>query len=342
MIYYLFTNIKEAIDILGGKDAVGLTDADIEKLNLYLEKTDQGLHTETYTGAWGETYNGVNTGDPLLREWKYTPFDISNDRGHRHMSHMMALFPMDQITPESPYFEPAVNSLKLRGDAATGWSMGWKVNLWARAQDGDHAHIIIKNALKHSTAYDTNAGAGGIYYNLFDSHAPFQIDGNFGVCSGIAEMLLQSAHGYINILPALPKVWEAKGTITGMKAIGNFTVDFEWQNGKAQYAEITSHAGTELKVRCARGYMELAKALITIDGVEVATTVDENGIVTIPCEEGQTVAIDFTQEGQGSTTGIESSELKNQGSEFVYDLMGRRVEKMEKGIYIVGGRKVIK
>ena len=295
MIYYLFTNIKEAIDILGGKEAVGLTAEDITKLDEYLAKTDQGLHTETYTGAWGATYNGVNTGDLLLREWKYTPFDISNDKGHRHMSHLMALFPMDQITPESPYFEPAVNSLKLRGDVATGWSMGWKVNLWARAQDGDHAHIIIKNALKHSTDYGTNAGAGGIYYNLFDSHAPFQIDGNFGVCSGIAEMLMQSAHGYINVLPALPSVWEKTGTITGMKAMGNFTVDFNWKNGKAQKVTIVSHKGAPLKVRCNRGARALDEAQITVNGTEVAAVV-ENGIATIPCEEGQTVVIDFTKQ----------------------------------------------
>ena len=295
MIYYLFTNIKEAIDILGGKEAVGLTAEDITKLDEYLAKTDQGLHTETYTGAWGATYNGVNTGDLLLREWKYTPFDISNDKGHRHMSHLMALFPMDQITPESPYFEPAVNSLKLRGDAATGWSMGWKVNLWARAQDGDHAHLIIKNALKHSTSYETNAGAGGIYYNLFDSHAPFQIDGNFGVCSGIAEMLMQSAHGYINILPALPTVWENTGAITGMKAMGNFTVDFNWKNGKAQKVTILSNAGAPLKVRCNRGATDIANAVISVNGNEVAAIV-ENGIATIPCEQGQTVVIDFTQE----------------------------------------------
>ena len=104
MIYYLFMNIKEAIDILGA-DQLDITADDMAKLDLYLEKTDQGLHTETYTGAWGQTYNGVKKGEKLLREWKYTPFDISNDRGHRHMSHMMALFPMDQITPESEYFE---------------------------------------------------------------------------------------------------------------------------------------------------------------------------------------------------------------------------------------------
>ena len=293
MIYYLFTNIKEAIDILGGKEAVNLTDEDIEKLNEYLAKTDQGLHTEAYNGSWGETYNGVKKDELLLREWKYSPFDISTDRGHRHMSHLMALFPMDQITPESEFFTPAVNSLKLRGDAATGWSMGWKVNLWARAQDGDHAHLIIKNALKHSTDYGTNAGAGGIYYNLFDSHAPFQIDGNFGVCSGIAEMLMQSAHGYINILPALPTVWEKTGKVTGMKAMGNFIVDFNWKNGKAQKATIVSKAGAPLRVRCTRGATDIANAVITVNGAPVVAEVDENGIATIPCEEGETVVIEF-------------------------------------------------
>lgn len=337
MIYYLFMNIKEAIGILGA-DELGLTDADIEKLDLYLEKTDKGLHTETYTGSWGTTYNGVKKGDKLLREWKYSPFDISTDKGHRHMSHMMALFPMDQITPESEYFTPAVNSLKLRGDAATGWSMGWKVNLWARAQDGDHAHIIIKNALKHSTSYGTNAGAGGIYYNLFDSHAPFQIDGNFGVCSGIAEMLMQSAHGYINVLPALPTVWEKTGKVTGMKAMGNFTVDFEWADGKCQKITILSHAGAELRVRCLRGARDIATAKVTVDGTEVGIKLDEHGIATIPCTKGSTVAIDYTTEG--SSINALKTEKKNEG---VYGIDGRQVSEMQpETIYIVGGKKILR
>ena len=337
MIYYLFMNLKEAIDILGGPEAVNLTDADIATLDDHLAKTDQGLHTEDYNGRWGDTYNGVKKGEKLLREWKYTPFDISNDRGHRHMSHMMALFPLDQITPESEYFTPAVNSLKLRGDAATGWSMGWKVNLWARAQDGDHAHIIIKNALKHSTDYGTNAGAGGIYYNLFDSHAPFQIDGNFGVCSGIAEMLLQSAHGYINILPALPAVWEAKGNVTGMKAMGNFTVDFNWVDGKCQKSTIESHAGAPLRVRCKRGAMDLAKAMVTVDDVEVKISIDENGIATIPCQKGSKVVVDFTTEN----TGIDATEAEVKNAK-IYSIDGREVSKMQPNtIYIVDGKKVV-
>ena len=336
MISYLFENISETIEILGAEE-LGLSKADVEKLNLYLEKTDKGLHTEIYDGKWGDVCNGVKTGDVLLREWKYSPYSVG-ERGHRHMSHMMALFPLDQITPESEYFTPAVNALKHRGDAATGWSMGWKVNLWARAQDGDHAHIIIKNALKHSTTYGTDQGQGGIYYNLFDSHAPFQIDGNFGVCSGIAEMLMQSAHGYINILPAMPAVWEAQGNVTGMKAMGNFTVDFNWKEGKCQKATIVSNAGVELRVRCTRGAMDIAKAMVTVDDVEVKVSVDEHGIATIPCEKGSKVVIDFTSEN----TGIEVAKSEAKSAR-IYTIDGREVTKMQPNtIYIVDGKKVIK
>ncbi|MBO7239248.1 MAG: glycoside hydrolase family 95 protein, partial [Bacteroidaceae bacterium] len=333
MISYLFQNLSDAVKILGAENT-GLSQAQLDKLALYLEKTDKGLHTETYDGGWGNPFNGVKSGELLLREWKYSPYSVG-ERGHRHISHLMALFPMDQITPESEYFVPAVNALKHRGDAATGWSMGWKVNLWARAQDGDHAHIIIKNALKHSTTYGTDQGQGGIYYNLFDSHAPFQIDGNFGVCSGIAEMLLQSAHGYINILPAMPAVWKRTGTVTGMKAMGNFVVDFNWVDGKCQKATITSNAGAELKVRCKVGAMELAKAKITVNGKEVGVTVDEHGIVAIPCVKDDVVEIDFTIE-----TAIAPVVASNEKDGAIYDLQGRRVQGAPVGqVYIQDGVK---
>ena len=333
MISYLFQNLSDAVEILGVENT-GLSQADLDKLADYLANTDKGLHTEVYDGAWGNPFNGVKKGDELLREWKYSPYSVG-ERGHRHISHLMALFPMDQITPESEYFVPAVNALKHRGDAATGWSMGWKVNLWARAQDGDHAHIIIKNALKHSTTYGTDQGQGGIYYNLFDSHAPFQIDGNFGVCSGIAEMLLQSAHGYINILPAMPAVWKKQGTVTGMKAMGNFVVDFNWLDGKCQKATITSNAGAELKVRCKVGAMETAKAKITVNGKEVGVTVDEHGIVTIPCAKDEVVEIDFTTET--AIAPVAASNVKNGA---IYDLQGRRVQGAPVGqVYIQDGVK---
>ncbi len=336
MISYLFQNLSEAIEILGA-NTLGLSQADLDKLDDYLKNTDTGLHTEVYDGGWGNPFNGVKKNDVLLREWKYSPYSVG-ERGHRHISHLMALFPMDQITPESEYFTPAVNALKHRGDAATGWSMGWKVNLWARAQDGDHAHIIIKNALKHSTTYGTDQGQGGIYYNLFDSHAPFQIDGNFGVCSGMAEMLLQSAHGYINILPAMPAVWKKQGTVTGMKAMGNFVVDFNWVDGKCQSAKIVSNAGAELKVRCKVGAMELAKAMIKVNGAEVKVTVDEHGIVTIPCAKDDVVEIDFTTE----TTAVREVVASNVKNGAIYDLQGRRVNAVANNqVYIQDGVKKI-
>jgi alpha-L-fucosidase 2 len=245
------------------------------------------------------------------------------------MSHLMALYPMDQITPESQYFTPAVNSLRHRGDEATGWSMGWKVNLWARAQDGDHAHIIIKNALQHA------GGNGGVYYNLFDAHPPFQIDGNFGVCSGIAEMLMQSAHGYINILPALPTVWNKTGKVTGMKAVGNFTVDFNWADGKCQAVKIVSNAGAELKVRCTRAAMAIDKARITVNGKEVAVTVDTYGTATIPCEKDAVVEIDFTTE-----TSIDAVAVEKAKNGAIYDIQGRRVNEVKNNqVYIQDGVK---
>ena len=334
MISYLFENLNEAVQILGVENT-GLSQAQLDKLALYLDKTDKGLHTEVYDGAWGNPFNGVKKGDLLLREWKYSPYSVG-ERGHRHISHLMALFPMDQITPESEYFVPAVNALKHRGDAATGWSMGWKVNLWARAQDGDHAHIIIKNALKHSTTYGTDQGQGGIYYNLFDSHAPFQIDGNFGVCSGIAEMLLQSAHGYVNILPALPAVWKKNGAVTGMKAMGNFVVDFNWADGQCKSARIVSNAGAELRVRCKIGAMAIENASIKVNGVEVGVTVDEHGIVTIPCAKDDVVEIDFTTETAIAPVVVETAKANGN----MYDVSGRRITNATVGqVYIQNGVK---
>jgi alpha-L-fucosidase 2 len=126
--------------------------------------------------------------------------------------------------------------------------MGWKVNLWARALDGNHAHRIIKTALKHSEVEGTNYHSGGIFYNLFDSHAPFQIDGNFGATSGMSEMLMQSQSGVIHLLPALPDVW-ADGSISGMKAVGNFTVSFAWKNCKVTSATIVAGSNKTLILR---------------------------------------------------------------------------------------------
>ena len=199
---------------------------------------DKGLAIEQYEAhsetGWPAERNGIKTGDKILREWKYSRFYVSNDKGHRHMSHLMALFPFGQLTEaDTELFPAAINSMILRGDESTGWSMGWKINLWARARRADRSHAVLRKALKHSTDYGTNQGAGGIYYNLFDSHAPFQIDGNFGAASGVQEMLMQSHTEVIDILPALPEEW-SKGSIKGLKAVGNFTVDLEWEDNQAR------------------------------------------------------------------------------------------------------------
>ena len=299
LIYALFQSVKSAYDILGPA-VTGLSEADVEKILLYLEKTDRGLHTETYTAnstvnpAWTNPRNGVRQGERLLREWKYSPYDVSKDPSHRHMSHLMALYPLSQIGPNSPYFQPAVNSLKLRGDVATGWSMGWKVNLWARALDGDHAHLILKNALKHSTSYGTNQYAGGVYYNLYDAHAPFQIDGNFGVCAGIAEMLLQSHTDTLQLLPALPSTWP-EGKADGLCAVGNFQVDQSWKDGRLTRVTILSGSGRECVVR----YPDLSRYSVQSEGEDIPVKMVDNNTLAFPTMKGRRYEIDL-----GNPTGL--------------------------------------
>ncbi len=339
LIYALLQDVKAATEILSPA-VTGLSEKDIEKLDHYLEFTDQGLHTEEYTAntwktnAYTNPRNGVKKGDILLREWKYTPYDVSGDAGHRHMSHLMALYPLSNIGPNSPYFEPAVNSLKLRGDAATGWSMGWKVNLWARALDGDHAHVIIKNALKHSTSYGTDAGAGGVYYNLYDSHAPFQIDGNFGVCAGIAEMLLQSHTDTLQLLPALSGKW-ADGSVSGLKAIGDFEVSQTWKKGKLTVATIKSNLG----LPCPITYPGIGDRKVTDEtGAEVRYTHINENTILLPTTVGATYTIDMAQ----MTTGISALQGNTQQDSPIYDLSGRRLSEIPaKQIYIQNGTKKI-
>lgn len=292
LIYALLASVRQSVDILGA-ERVGLTQADIDRLDLYLKRTDRGLHTEVYTAnstaheAWTNPRFGVHKGDTLLREWKYATYDVSSDPSHRHLSHLMALYPLSDIGPRNPYFPAAVNSLRLRGDEATGWSMGWKICLWARALDGNHAHTIIHNALKHSTGYDIAWQKGGVYYNLFDSHAPFQIDGNFGTCAGMTEMLLQSHTDTLQLLPALPAQWKA-GHISGLRAVNNFEVDQQWQDGRLTHAVIRSGAG----MPCPVYYPGIGKYRVCgPDGKPMEGVWVDDDTLLIPTEKGCTYTI---------------------------------------------------
>lgn len=181
-----------------------------------------------------------------LQEW-LQDWDDPGDK-HRHVSHLYGLYPSNQISPyRTPdLFEAARNSLNYRGDVSTGWSMGWKVCLWARFLDGNHAYKLLTDQL--SPADVPNKQGGGTYNNLFDAHPPFQIDGNFGCTAGIAELFVQSQDGTLHILPAVPDVWKT-GKISGLKARGGFEVDVEWVNGKVSKLTIQSKLGGNCRLR---------------------------------------------------------------------------------------------
>ncbi len=245
MIWDLFTNLIEASEALDKKDTFYDTIVAARKQLLPLQ-----------IGRWGQ-----------LQEWKEDVDDPDNK--HRHVSHLFALHPGRQIdinkTPDLA--QAARISLEARGDSGTGWSLGWKINFWARLQNGNRAYQLFRNQLRptQSEGYDYLTG-GGTYDNLLSAHPPFQIDGNMGGTSGIAEMLLQSQNHELILLPALPDQW-SNGSVSGLKAKGNFEVSMQWSNGQLSSVSVVSNNGglltlkTLLKGRSSSGKLKEFKEI---------------------------------------------------------------------------------